>query len=142
MSRPVLDKRTIWQRFKDFFLKTYDETEQFSEEDIDQSAFFAPIAYLGVLFFVPILARPKSAFAKYHANQGLLLLLTTIVAYIAIILIGLLLNLVGLWFFTIFLFFVYNLFMIALMIVGAYNASSGYAKELPLVGRIRIIKAL
>ncbi|MBR2878917.1 MAG: hypothetical protein IKB92_07440 [Clostridia bacterium] len=142
MARPVLDKRTNWQIFKDFFLKTYDETEKFAEEDIDKSALFAPIAYLGILFFVPLLIRPKSAFAKYHANQGLVLLLTTITAYAVIFLTGLLFNLVGLWIFTMCLFFVYNLFMIALIIIGAYNASSGYAKELPLVGRFRIIKAL
>ena len=76
MSRPVIDKRTNWQKTKDFFFKTYDETEKFTEEDIDESAFFAPIAYMAILFFVPILIKPKSAFAKYHANQGLVLLLT------------------------------------------------------------------
>lgn len=140
MERPGVDKRTNWQKTKDFFLKTYDETEKFTEEDIDASAFFAPVAYIAILFFVPILIKPKSAFAKYHANQGLLLLLTALVTYVAIFLIGLLLNLVGLWIFTICLYVVCNSFFILCIIVGAYNASSGYAKELPLMGRWRIIK--
>ena len=142
MSRPVLDKRTNWQRTKDFFLKTYDETEKFSEEDIDSSAFFAPLAYICILFFVPILIKPKSAFARYHANQGLVLLLTALVSYFVIFVVGLLLNMVGLWVFTIALFTVCNCFFVLCIIVGAYNAMSGYAKEIPLVGRIRIIKAL
>ena len=35
MSRPVVDKRTRWQKIKDFFFKTNDETEKFKEDDID-----------------------------------------------------------------------------------------------------------
>ena len=140
MSRPVVDKRTNWQKTKDFFLKTYDETEKFTEKDIDSAAFFAPIAYLGILFFVPLLIKPNSEYVKYHVNQGLVLLLTELATYVAILLIGLLLNLVGLWIFTICLFTVSNLYFILCIIVGAYNATSGYAKEVPLVGRWRIIK--
>ena len=62
--------------------------------------------------------------------------------YIAIFLIGLLLNMVGLWILTVSLFTICNFFFVLCIIVGAYNATSGYAKEIPLVGRFRIIKAL
>ena len=108
MSRPVIDKRSNWQRFKDFFLKTYDETGKYSEEDIDKAAFFAPIAYLGILFFVPILIRPKSAFAKYHANQGLVLFLSILVVDAVTVLVGLLLNSLGLWIVTVCAFTFFN----------------------------------
>ena len=104
MSRPVVDKRTRWQKIKDFFFKTNDETEKFKEDDIDKSAFFAPISYLGILFFVPLLIRPNSAFAKYHANQGLVLLLTELAVNVAVCLIVILLNLVNFWIFPTFLF--------------------------------------
>ncbi len=147
MSRPVVDKRTRWQKLKDFFFKTYDETEKFKEDDIDKSAFFAPIAYLGILFFIPLLIRPNSAFTKYHVNQGLVLLLAALATDIAILLLVLVLNLVNFWIFptflfTTFLFMVCNLFFVSCIIIGAYNATGGYAKEIPLVGRFRIIKAL
>ena len=145
MSRPVVDKRTRWQKIKDFFLKTYDETEKYDEKDIDSAAFFAPISYLGILFFVPLLIKPNSEFAKYHANQGLVLLLTALAVDAVICLIGVLLNLVNLWIFPtficlVFLFTFCNLFFVIFMILGMYNATSGYAKEIPIIGRIRIIK--
>ena len=147
MSRPVVDKRTRWQKIKDFFFKTYDETEKFSEKDIDSSAFFAPISYLGILFFVPLLIKPNSAFAKYHANQGLVLLLTELAVNVVICLMVIVLNLVNFWIFPTFLFTAFlftfcNLFFVIFIILGAYNATSGYAKEIPLIGRWRIIKAL
>src|SRR6202012_2144623 len=42
-------------------------------------------AMLGYIFFLtPLVAAPNSRFARFHANQGLLLQLTWIVAFITI----------------------------------------------------------
>lgn len=37
------------------------------------------IGYIGLLFLVPYLVKPKDKFAVFHANQGLLLLIATVV---------------------------------------------------------------
>ncbi|MEI8042594.1 MAG: DUF4339 domain-containing protein [Verrucomicrobiota bacterium] len=38
--------------------------------DVDKNKIFAVLAYLGILFLVPLLAAKESRFARYHTNQG------------------------------------------------------------------------
>src|SRR6267378_526195 len=47
--------------------------------DIEQNKVYAILAYIGLLFLVPLLAAPNSKFARYHTNQGIVLFLATIV---------------------------------------------------------------
>lgn len=94
----------------------------------------AVLAYIGILFLIPLLAAPNSKYARFHANQGLVLfivdiavgIVSTILLFIPIVgaIIG---GLLGL---AIFIF----------LIMGIVNAASGKAKELPLIGKIRILK--
>ena len=48
-------------------------------EDIEKNKFYAILAYIGILFIVPLLAAPNSKFARYHANQGLVFFLATVI---------------------------------------------------------------
>ncbi len=102
--------------------------------DVQQNKVMAVLAYIGILFLVPLLAAPNSQYARFHTNQGLVLFLfdiavgivSAIVAFIPFV--GLILSpLLG-------------LAMFVLMILGIVNAATGNAKELPLIGKIRIIK--
>ena len=43
--------------------------------DVEKNKVFGVLAYLGILFLVPLLAAKDSRFAMYHANQGLVLFL-------------------------------------------------------------------
>lgn len=40
------------------------------------------LCYLGPLLLIPLLARPKSRFLRYHCNQGLLLLIFAVLVSI------------------------------------------------------------
>lgn len=101
------------------------------KENIENVKVVAAVAY--ILFFVPLITNPDSQFAKYHANQGLVLLITAIVlnmisGVLMAVLIGfLLLPLV-------------SLFVIVLAIMGIVNALNGEMKPLPLIGGIQLIK--
>jgi uncharacterized membrane protein len=55
-----------------------DFTSDFEPEDIEENYKACALAYTGYLFFLPLLTSPKSKFARFHANQGLLVLLTTV----------------------------------------------------------------
>ena len=66
-------------------------------ENTENLKILAAIGYLGILFLVPYLTNPKSEFAVFHANQGLLLF---IAAAIVIALIPVLLLLFGFMFLT------------------------------------------
>ncbi len=102
--------------------------------DVQQNKVMAVLAYIGILFLVPLLAAPNSQYARFHTNQGLVLflfdivvgILTAVLAFIPFI--GLIVSsLLGLGIFV-------------LMILGIVNAATGKANELPLIGKIRIIK--
>lgn len=90
------------------------------------------LAALGYVFFViPLAFAPKSAFAKFHANQGLLLQIYTlcVVVLAQIPVIG--------WF--IIGPFGY-LLAIVLFVFGLYMANSGEKNRLPIIGEYDIIK--
>ena len=56
-------------------LNTSDTTTQFDPRDIEQNKLMAILAYLGILVIIPILAAKESKFARFHSNQGLILLI-------------------------------------------------------------------
>ena len=90
----------------------------------------AAISYIGILFLVPLLAAKDDAFARYHANQGLVLFLAGIVISIVSVIpfIGWVVALVG------------GIATLVLAILGIVNAVNGNMKPLPLIGGIVIIK--
>lgn len=54
--------------------KTVADTTSASSTSDQNDKIFGVLAYIGILWLVPLLAAPKSKFAKYHANQGLVYL--------------------------------------------------------------------
>lgn len=102
--------------------------------DVQQNKVMAVLAYLGLLFLVPLLAAPNSPYARFHANQGLVLfILDAICGVVAGVLsrIPIVGGIVG---------GVLGLIVLILAIIGIVNAASGKAQELPIIGGIKIIK--
>lgn len=126
------------QDFVNNMMNTNDTTSQFDPQDINNNKGLSVLAYIGFLFLVPLLACSNSKFARYHTNQGLVLFLlefalgvvTGILGIIPIagLIIGGLLSAVG------------GIFTLVLMIMGIINAAQGQAKELPLIGKITLLK--
>ena len=94
----------------------------------------AAISYIGILFLVPLLAAKDDAFARFHANQGLVLFIANIAAAIAGFILGFIpvIGVIVAWIIRIALF--------VLMILGIINALKGEMKPLPLIGGIEMIK--
>lgn len=112
------------------FKETANTTADYVPEDIASNKVVSVLAYLGILFIVPLVAAPNSPYAKFHANQGLLLFLFDIaVGIVALIpIIGWIVSAVG------------GVISLVLTILGIVNAVKGQAKELPIIGKYRIIK--
>lgn len=106
-------------------------------EDIEKNRAFAIIAYLWILFIVGLIAAPNSKFAKYHANQGLVLFLASLIASVGCVVIGFI-PLVNL----ILMLAVPLLWLggLVLMILGIVNAAGGRCKPLPMIGHYELIK--
>lgn len=116
---------------------TPDTTGEFDQQDIAQNKVMAILAYIGILVLVPIFAAKESKFARFHANQGLVLAITEIILSIVISIlafipiIGLLIGIVG---------YIAELGCLVLAILGIVNAANGKAKELPIIGKFRVLK--
>ena len=89
----------------------------------------AALAYIWILFLIPLFAAKDSKFARFHANQGLLLFILDIIVSVLsyIPLIGWIIKLVG------------GLLILAFVIIGVVNVVNGKAKELPLIGQFKIL---
>jgi len=48
--------------------------------DIEQNKAIAALSYVWILFLIPLLGKRDSAFAQFHAKQGLILFVIEIVA--------------------------------------------------------------
>lgn len=102
--------------------------EVFDPADIEKNKAMAGLAY--IIFFLPLIACPDSKFARFHANQALMVVLLIIAASI-IMIIPILGWIVG---------FVAYIFAGVIGIMGLINGFTGKAKRLPLIGKFNIIK--
>ena len=106
-------------------------TEQniYISEDIEKNKTMAGLAYL--LFFLPLITCPESGYAKFHANQALLLWIAGIAGTVILGIIPI----IG-WM----LIPVFGIGVLILGIMGLVNGFGGKAKRLPLIGKFDILK--
>lgn len=92
---------------------------QGSDKDVEENKVLAAISYLWIISLIILLVKKESAFAKFHAKQGLILWIFSIVFWI-IPVIGWILNLV----------------ILVFIIIGFIQAISGKWWKVPLVGQL------
>ena len=124
-----------------------DRTAEYDPGDIEANKVVCGISYLGILFFLPLIACPDSRFGKFHANQALLVLILMVAggfianvvgmicgAFWAIPALGAIMNVVsGV------VSAVCGIVPFAAFIFGLVNALCGKAAELPIIGKINLI---
>ena len=113
---------------------TPDTTNAFDQNDINNNKLMAILAYFGILVLVPLLAAKESPFARFHANQGLVLLVASIVCWILVAILSAISSWLGL------IGSILYIVIGVLAIIGIINAATGKAKQLPLIGGIKLIK--
>ena len=133
------------QKF-DQFTDTEDRTAEFDKADISANKVYAILSYIGFLVLVPLIAVPKSKYARFHANQGLVLLIGEVAYSIVrrVLLFVLDIAMRGplhiLNYVVRFATGAVGIVFIVFAVIGIVNAAQGIAKELPLVGKIKILK--
>lgn len=110
------------------FNNTADTTSEYDAQDIEKNKVMAVLAY--ILFFIPLLAAKDSKFARFHTNQGLVLFLGGIIASVVAVIpvIGWIIAPIA------------GLVITVLAVIGIINALNGKAKELPVIGKFKILK--
>ncbi len=106
---------------------TPDSTSSFRSEDVAQNKAMSILAYLGILAVIPLFAAKDSPYARYHTNQGLVLL----VCEFAVWILGKIIPFLGT---------IGGILAFILAVIGIINAVNGRAKELPVIGKVRLLK--
>lgn len=103
-----------------------------TKEDIEKNKLNAILSYLGILIIVPLISEDakKSQFAKFHLNQGLVLLISSFALSIVwvIPILGWIVGFFG------------GIFLFVIWIMALISAIHGEMKKVPLLGDIELIK--
>lgn len=104
--------------------------------DIENNKIMAILAYIWLLFLVPLLAARQSRFAMYHTNQGIILFLTFFVLSIVIMIVSIVISFIPIvgWIFSILVWPVFSILGLVLVVLGIINAANGVCKPLPVIG--------
>ena len=126
----MADEKDLKEKIADLN-NTADTTSEYDPQDIEKNKIMAIVAYFSILVLIPLFAAKESRFARFHCNQGLILLILSIVIWIVQKILFILPS---------FIFFILRLAVLALAIIGIVNAYNGKAKELPVIGGIKILQ--
>ena len=114
---------------------TYDGSRRRSyaesyDQDTRENQTMGYLCYLGPLLLIPLLARPKSRFLRYHCNQGLLLLIFAVLISIfdGLLGIGWLIGIAG------------GIATLVWLVQGFINVSRGLRRPLSFIGEITLLK--
>lgn len=109
--------------------------------DAADNKVMAILAYLGILVLVPLFAAKESKFARYHTNQGLVLLIAGIIYLIGETIVSTICYAIfwqiGFVISTILALVWWG--FLALAIIGIIRAVKGEKKPLPLLGGFKIL---
>lgn len=125
--------------------KMNDRTNEFDAQDAKNSMAMGILSYLGPLALIPYFAEKNSAWARFHAVQGLNILIVGVAVNIVVRLINSIMGLipyVGPVVATILSIIsgAVSLGISVLSIMGIVYAATGKAMELPVIKAIQIIK--
>lgn len=108
-----------------------EETQEISQEEISSGKVMAVLSYLGCLMLIPLFAGRKNKFSKFHLNQGLVLFVTNVLLSVIVNCIPKIGSILAVF---------VSIVMLIFEIIGIVNAATGKVKELPLIGKIKIVK--
>lgn len=114
-----------------------DRTAEFEAQDIQENKAMGILAYIGPLCFVPMFAAKGSKWARFHANQGLILFILEAAGQILGSVFG---NIPYIGWLISLPFLAVEIAAGVLAIISLVAAAKGQAKELPIVGGIKILK--
>ena len=115
---------------------TKDETREFDPRDIQKNRMIALVSYIWIGCLVPLFAAKDSKFARYHANQGIVLAIveTLLIAILRVLsripILGIVFTIVRV---------VAIIAAVVFSLLGIMNAYSGRAKQLPFIGAYKLI---
>ena len=101
-----------------------------NEQGDSNKKLYCILAYIGILWLIGLIQLPKDEDVKFHVNQGIVISIAMVALRIIAIIpvIGWIVSAVG-W-----------IGILVLAIMGIIAANNGERKELPLIGKIKILQ--
>ncbi|MDE6021053.1 MAG: hypothetical protein K2H01_08690 [Ruminococcus sp.] len=119
-----------------------DHSNEFGTQDIADNKIVCILAYIPFLFWIPLIAG-NTSYCRFHANQGLLLLLTSAALGIAVSVVRIIIGWIPIigWIILGLVSLAAWVIIVVLMIYGMVVTGQGNSKELPAIGSLaRLIK--
>lgn len=135
-------------KIKGLFTNLQDKSADYSKEEIDNGKLMALLSYIGILALIPYFAEKENKYVRFHAIQGLNLLIVNLVVSAASFVVAIvatilfIIPIIG-WILGFVLYLVIGLIPVGLLVIsilGVVYSLQGNAKELPIVNQIRFIK--
>ena len=147
---PVVERRDLADKTIDKvenFVDTKDHKDEFTQEEIKKYKMLATLSYIPLvsLYFVVTNRYKESNYLKFHVNQGITITLAYVIIFFIDKIIGaifssgslVLNNTPGI--ISIAIYALYFILLLA-MFFGIINTANGLSKELPVIGKIKLIK--
>ena len=145
--------------YRDMILNTKDHTLEYDRSDIQETSKISMISCLGITFWVPMAFKKESRVGRFYANQGLLMLIILVASTLLFLMFsgivgiacteyieditnpggGTRLKFMGYVLDLIFFAICYAI-PIFLFITGYRDIKAGKVKDLPLVGKLRLLR--
>ena len=119
-----------------------DITDSFEQADIEVNNRLSLLAYLSYLILIPIFLVKNSRFARFHASQGLNIIIAQVAWSVATMITSFIFGLISPIFGLVInvMLSLLHIAFVALMVIGIINAIKGKAKKLPVIGKVKILK--
>ena len=120
-----------------------DRTDEFAPADISENRVMGIFAYISWLVLVPIFGAKNSPYARFHANQGLVLAILEVGIGIVAMILGWLGHIPYAGVIFRILRWIVNLCYIPVLvydIIALVGACRGKAMEIPFINSIKILK--
>lgn len=113
------------------------------DADVQSSRGIAWLSYVGLLFLIPMFVKKDSPYCQFHVKEGVTLCACEIALYIVNAIMSAIFNAASLYV----LGFIFGLivwaaeiFLFVVAIIGIVHAAKGEKVELPLIGKITVLK--
>ena len=115
-----------------------DMTGNFDTNDINQNKGVSIVAYIPILFLIPLFGAAGSPFAKFHSNQGIILTIFAVAVGVSEFIVNLILGWIPIigTLINVLLGLVLGISLLGFMIYGMLSAAQGNAKKLPIIGNL------
>lgn len=112
------------------------EEREATVAEVEEGKTLAAVGYLGILFLAPLLAKKENKFCQFHGKQGAVLFGLEVVAFVVILILVLILNIIpcaGPVIGTI-LWLAYVVCAVGLSVWGLVMAMKGEYWTMPVIG--------